>query len=121
MTTMPRPVRALFFVALVGLAGCGGVPETTPGAPQITSQPSDVTVAEGSSFSLSVSADGDNLTYQWYKNSVIQFGQTSSTYSRGSASSTDSDSYYVTVTNDSGSVTSNTVNVTVTSNTAIHK
>ena len=46
--------------------GCGGT-----SSPTITTQPADQTACVGSSASLSVSATGTGLTYQWRKGSLI--------------------------------------------------
>lgn len=81
--------------------------------PVITTQPSAVTITAGQSFSLRVTATGNELTYQWTKGGVNIAGATSATYSKASATTADSGSYAVTVTNSAGSVTSNAVAVTV--------
>ncbi len=45
------------------------------GAPQITAQPSNVTACSGGTASFSVAVDGNNNTFQWFKNGVaIQNG-----------------------------------------------
>jgi hypothetical protein len=82
-------------------------------APTITRQPTNVTVNQGSSFTLTVTASGSNLSYQWYKNGSAVNGATSASYTK-SAATGDAGSYYVRVTNSAGNVVSNTVTLTVT-------
>ena len=81
--------------------------------PTITSQPTGTTVTAGNSFSLSVTATGGGLSYQWFLGTVSISGATSATFSKSSASTSDSGNYTVTITNSAGSVTSNAVAVTV--------
>jgi subtilisin family serine protease len=76
------------------------------GLPVIISQPSGKTVLLGSSFSLSVNAFGDNLSYQWYLDDVLIPGATEETLIVNNAQNDDEGSYTVTVTNPIGSVTS---------------
>lgn len=87
-------------------------------APSITTQPTAATVTVGSAASFTVVASGDNLKYQWYKDSALISGATSATYSISAAATTDAGSYYVIVSNSAGSVTSNTVTLTVNTITA---
>ncbi len=82
-------------------------------APIITTQPSSVSVEAGSPFTLSVTATGTGLTYQWRKDNANLPGATSSSYSKTSAT-TDAGSYSVIVTNLGGNVTSSAATVTVT-------
>ncbi|HUL55269.1 MAG TPA: M12 family metallo-peptidase [Opitutaceae bacterium] len=82
-------------------------------APAITSQPASVTVTAGQPFSLSVTASGDGLSYQWAHDGMNVPAGTGSSYSVGSSASADAGSYTVTVSNSSGSVQSNPVTVTV--------
>jgi hypothetical protein len=81
--------------------------------PVITSQPTAVTITAGNSFSLSVTATGNSLTYQWSKGGVDITGATSATYTKYSATTTDSGTYSVLVSNTAGSVRSDAVTVTV--------
>ncbi len=84
-------------------------------APAITVQPTGATVQPGEFASLSVTATGTNLQYQWYKgtkpdeSNPISGGDTASI---GVAPATTT-SYWVKITNDCGSASSNTVTVTV--------
>lgn len=86
-------------------------------APTITTQPSSVTVTAGASFSLSVTASGDSLTYQWYKGTNALSGATAATYTKTTSVTTDTGTYYVVVANSGGSVQSNSVTVTVNAST----
>jgi len=81
--------------------------------PSITTQPAGASVNVGVGFTLSVTATGSNLTYQWYQGSTAIGGATSASYSK-SATTSDSGSYTVVVSNSAGSVTSTAVTVTVT-------
>jgi hypothetical protein len=82
--------------------------------PQITQQPVGTTLCTGQSLSLSVTATGDGLTYQWQRNGTNIPGATSATYTVASVSSADSGNYDVVVSgSEPPSVTSNTVLVTV--------
>jgi hypothetical protein len=67
-------------------------------APVITSQPSSTIPTRGSSFTLSVTATGATLTYQWYKNDYAITGATSESYSKTYANSADNGIYHVVVT-----------------------
>ena len=81
-------------------------------APTITAQPQNVTVQSGSSFSLTVTATGGGLLYQWNKDGSAVSGATASLFSK-TAGSGDAGNYTVTVTNSAGTVTSATATVTV--------
>lgn len=81
--------------------------------PEITTQPTGVSVGSGTSFSLTVVADGGSgsLGYHWYKDGAPVTG-TSDTFTK-IATITDAGSYTVTVTNTKGSVTSSPATVSV--------
>jgi len=81
--------------------------------PAVTTQPVAVTAYAGSAASLSVSASGNNLSYQWNLNGTPISGATSSTLSLGSLTTSQGGTYTVTVSNSSGSVTSSGAVVTV--------
>ncbi len=83
-------------------------------APNITSQPTSLTVNAGQSASFTVSANGiPDPTYQWVKDSTNLVGQTGSMLSIGTASGLDIGTYYVIVANAAGSVNSTNVVLTV--------
>lgn len=83
----PGPINAVF----------GPVQLRVDQQPKILVQPSDISVCQGSSFSLSVTASGSTVNYQWYRGGVPipAPAGTSATYTVGSASAIDSNEYYV--------------------------
>ncbi len=100
----------------IGAPGTGseGPPPAT--APAITSQPVSQEVASGASAGLSVTASGDDLTYQWFTgnsgdtaNPVA--GATAGTLDTGAL--TASTSFWVQITNAGGSADSDTAVITV--------
>ena len=83
-------------------------------SPVITTQPQATTICSGSTISLSTTATGNGLTYQWFKDGVSISGATNSTYSLSSATSANSGSYTVKITSSCGAnVTSSVATVTV--------
>ncbi|PYT00857.1 MAG: hypothetical protein DMF63_06025 [Acidobacteria bacterium] len=84
-------------------------------APTITDQPDDTMVSVGSSATLSVTATGSNLVYQWYKDGMPIPGATGPTLTFPMAQLSDTGDYYVVVSNSGGTVTSNTAHLTVVS------
>lgn len=86
-------------------------------APVITDQPDDTTATLGSPATLSVTATGSNLFYQWYKNGVLISGANSPTLNFPSVQLSDAGIYTVVITNSGGSVTSNPARLTVISPT----
>jgi Pectate lyase len=86
--------------------------ETSVGAPTITAQPtfsgggSSLTTTVGSSTTISVTAAGEGLTYQWKKDGVVIPDATAATLTLSNLQGTDSGSYTVTVSNAGGNVTS---------------
>lgn len=81
--------------------------------PTITAQPQSQTVTRGSSVSLSVSASGPDLQYQWYHNNQAIASATSATYTIPSAQDNHAGTYHVRVSNDCGSVESQRVTITI--------
>ncbi len=87
---------------------------TPQSAPNITSQPTGLTVGAGQPASLMVSATGvPDPTYQWVKDNTNLVGQTGATLTIGSASGLDIGTYYVIVSNGAGSVASSNAVLTV--------
>lgn len=82
-------------------------------ATAITSQPQNTNVNIGDNTQISVIANGSNLSYQWYKNSVLINGANNAALSINNATTNDAGNYSVVVTGDCGSVTSNTVTLTI--------
>ncbi len=83
--------------------------------PVITVQPAAntvVTAPDGATFS--VTATGNGLSYQWYKNSAVITGATSATYTVTATDlSATADQYFVKVSNAAGHVDSNTATLAV--------
>lgn len=86
--------------------------------PTITAQPADTTVTVGSPATLSVTASGEGLFYQWYRNGEVIAGATGSTLAFPSAQVSDSGVYTVVVGNSGGTVTSAPARLTVVSSMA---
>ena len=81
--------------------------------PTMLAHPTSQSVTPGSSVTLSVSASGGSLSYQWYKGGSLITGATSATYTIGSASEADAGAYTVVVSNSAGSATSNAATLSV--------
>ncbi len=97
-----------------GFEDGGGPPPAT--APAITTQPASQEVASGASASLSVTASGDDLTYQWYTGNsgdtaAPVSGATAGTLETGAL--TASTSFWVQITNAGGTADSETAVITV--------
>ena len=80
--------------------------------PVITGQPQNVTVAQNSPASFTVTATGSGLTYQWRLGGVPIGGATGATYAIASAQPSQAGNYDVVVTG-GGSVTSAIATLTV--------
>ncbi len=93
-------------------------PLTTGGAPVITGQPQDASVASGATVGFTVYASGSTpLTYQWYRDDVAIQGATSSTLSVPGVGTGDSGAVFkVRVRNGDGTVWSRSATLTVSSN-----
>lgn len=84
-----------------------------PDTPQIVSQPSDITVAEGGRIALAVSATGPSIRYQWLKDGIAISGATNNSLEIAAAKLSDAGAYSVRITNDKGEVVSNVARVVV--------
>jgi hypothetical protein len=85
------------------------------GAPVITAQPLNASVATGASASFSVTANGDALRYQWLRNGVAIAGATSATYTTPALTLSDSGAVFsVVVYNAAGVALSSSAVLTVT-------
>lgn len=89
------------------------VPSKTITTPVITTQPTSVTVTSGTSFTLSVVATGNALSYQWAHDGTDIVGATLASYAKTTSTSGDAGTYTVLVRNTAGNVRSNSVTVTV--------
>jgi uncharacterized membrane protein YgcG len=85
-----------------------------PLPPAILAHPRSVSIAKGGTLTLSATASGFNLTYQWTHDNAPIPGATGPTYTKANVIESDAGSYTLTVTNDSGSATTNPATVTVT-------
>jgi len=81
--------------------------------PEISTNPSAVSIIQGTGTTLSVQADGKFLSYQWQKNGVNISGQNTPSLSLSNSSLGDDANYSVVISNDWGSVTSPLAKVTV--------
>ncbi|MEK9137113.1 MAG: immunoglobulin domain-containing protein, partial [Bacteroidota bacterium] len=90
---------------------------STPVAPAITTQPTNLSVTVGQAATFSVAASGTPpLTYQWQKNNVDVAGATSASYTIPPTAMADSGATFCCiVTNSVGSATSNSATLVVTS------
>lgn len=79
----------------------------------ITGQPTDKSAVAGSNISLSVTATGDDVLYQWKKNGTNVAGATSATLELNNVQVTDGGSYTVEVRNACTTLVSNAATVTV--------
>jgi hypothetical protein len=82
--------------------------------PEISTNPSAVSIIQGTDTTLSVQAEGKFLSYQWQKNGSNLAGQTNSSLVLSNANASAGDANYsVIISNDWGSVTSPLARVTV--------
>ena len=101
----------------IGAPGTGSDGPPPAAAPSITNQPASQEIASGASANLSVTASGDDLTYQWYTGNS---GDTAAPVAGATTGSLDtgaltaSTSFWVQITNAGGSADSETAVVTVT-------
>lgn len=93
---------------------------TANAAPEITSQPTSVSVGAGQSATFRATASGvQPLSYQWQRNGVNITGATSATYTIAAVTPSDNGATFrVNVSNDFGSATSNAATLTVTGGSA---
>lgn len=81
--------------------------------PSISNHPDSVTVAQGQTATFIVSANGDNLNYQWRKNGKDIPGATSATLTLSNVTNDDTAGYSVRVGNDATFIFSNAAQLTV--------
>jgi PKD repeat protein len=87
--------------------------DVDPRAPVIATQPLGDDVAVGESVTFSVTATGDNLSYQWSRNGEPVADATDSTYTLADVAPGDAGNFAVTVSNPYGSTHSQTATLTV--------
>jgi membrane carboxypeptidase/penicillin-binding protein PbpC len=80
---------------------------------KITEGPKDVTVKEDEKATFTVKAEGEGLTYQWYKDGTAIEGATSATYEIAKAAKADAGEYKVVVTDKDGETVDATAKLTV--------
>jgi len=88
-------------------------PAVVVAPPVLATQPVDVLVSDGGAVTLSVSAGGGGLTYQWRKNGGAIAGATGATYTVATATPTDAGNYDCLVTNALGTATSSVAALSV--------
>ncbi|MBK9543398.1 MAG: PQQ-dependent sugar dehydrogenase [Bacteroidetes bacterium] len=109
------PDGNLYFLSRTNSSLCKIV-YTTSTAPQITSQPQSITVAQGNPATFTVTVTGTApITYQWKKGTTIIGGATSSVYTIPTVVPGDAGTYTVTASNAAGTATSSGAVLTVTS------
>ncbi len=128
-TDNTRPVTAfdsfVFRIAGVSFASAVAITDMnvryTPALPVITAQPTFSTGATSQTIGatgqviMNVTATGNNLSYQWFKNGTTPVsGATTASITLTNLQLSDTGSYNVVVTNPGGSVTSNSISLTVT-------
>ena len=89
--------------------------DPVPPPPAITQQPRDTNVVAGQAATLSVTATGSNLLYQWFKNGVLIPNETAATLRFANAQISDAGAYSVVISNTSGSITSAAANLLIVS------
>ena len=84
-----------------------------PSAPVITKQPASAAVKEGENVTFTVSAEGTDLNYRWYKNGAAIDGANGASYTFTAALGDNGAKYACVVSNSAGTVTSNEATLTV--------
>jgi hypothetical protein len=114
---MTLPLNLCRALIILELAGGSGFDKVWSAPPTIPGPPTNVTVAAGSPFSLSVTATGA-LQYQWRKGGVNVTNATNATLTVASSLRADTGVYTVRVSNSSGSSNSDAATVSVLANVA---
>ncbi len=86
--------------------------EATISEAQILSQPQSQTVSSGSNVTFSVTASGDNLSYQWWFNGHVLSDGTNASYTLMNVEAGDTGDYQVVVCNKSYSMASTVAHLT---------
>ncbi|MDO9512401.1 MAG: immunoglobulin domain-containing protein, partial [Bacteroidales bacterium] len=82
-------------------------------APVITLQPKKVSTCPGLSTGFTVTATGDSLKYQWYKNSFLMPGKTSPNITFSPVTYADTADYYLRIYNTCGTINTVSVNLNI--------
>jgi hypothetical protein len=110
-------VAGTYYDTLTSVQSCDSVImlELTIGTPtNITTQPvASTTICSGTDFSLDVTADGSNLTYEWIKDGTVIGSSAISNYAVGISAVADAGTYKVAVTGTCGVDTSDEALVVV--------
>ncbi|MCX7880779.1 MAG: immunoglobulin domain-containing protein [Ignavibacteria bacterium] len=106
-----------YFVRIIGSCGnpieSQSVKLTVNLKPIITKHPESQTISQGSTLTLSVTAKGENLRYQWKKDGKNIAGATQSTLVIQNIQPSDAGNYLVEVTNNCGTTISNPATIVV--------
>jgi hypothetical protein len=92
---------------------CSAFSLTVLNAPSVVQSPSNSVTTEGDSTTLSVVAEGSDLSYQWFRDGAAVSGATSSALSLSGVSLSDAGSYYCVISNAVGSQTSGSASLSV--------
>jgi|GEM_PF-5659456 len=90
-----------------------GIYETDGAYPAITTHPANTTITANQVLNLSVVCTGVDLSYQWYKDNTILYGETNSTLSVTGANSDHAGVYKVNITSSIVDLESNNATVTI--------
>jgi hypothetical protein len=112
--------NATITATVAGVSGSAAV-SVAAVQPTISQDLTPLTVFVDSPVALAVGAQGGNLVYYWYKNSVLVPSQTNSTFSFAAIALTDAGNYSVTVSNVVGTASSSTVTVAVLQQSLDHR
>lgn len=93
------------FGDVLSLVGCD--------KPTITAQPQDIQTCPGSNVNFSFTANGSNLSYQWYKKGVLMTNDTTTTLSFTNIAFADTGSYHCVIKNTCGHVLTKYVKINV--------
>ncbi len=83
-------------------------------APTVKNHPADASVKEGENVTFTVSAEGTDLNYRWYKNGAAIDGATGAAYTFAAALADNGAVFRCEVSNSAGTVKSNEATLTVT-------
>ena len=101
-----KVAKVYYFSGKTGWSGTfSGIPTSVVSAPLITTPPAKTEAAVGQAVTLSVTATGGGLGYQWTKDGSAISGATSASYVISSARLTDGGMYDVVVSNTLGTAT----------------